>query len=63
MAGDINIKRPFCNSEVSGEKMLHLGDVNRSEISAPQRPTHYPPARRGDVLDIVVHKNITPHGF
>jgi hypothetical protein len=28
------------------------------EISTPQYPTHYSPAGNGDVLDIVVHKNI-----
>jgi hypothetical protein len=28
------------------------------DISAPQCPTHYSPAGTGDVLNIVVHKNI-----
>jgi hypothetical protein len=28
------------------------------EISAPQYPTHSSPAGNGDVLDIVVHRNI-----
>jgi hypothetical protein len=32
--------------------------MNEFEISAPQYPTHYSPAENGDVLDIVVHKNV-----
>jgi hypothetical protein len=28
------------------------------EISAPQHPTHFVPDGRGDVLDIVVHKDV-----
>jgi hypothetical protein len=32
--------------------------MNKFEISAPQCPTHYSHAGNGDVLDIVVHKNI-----
>jgi hypothetical protein len=35
-----------------------LFDSSDCEISAPQYPTHYSPVRNGDVLDIVVHKNI-----
>jgi hypothetical protein len=65
LIGDLNGKHPFWNSEVSnpsGEKLLHLFDVNQFEISAPQCPTHYFPAGNGDVLDIVVHQNIrVPH--
>jgi hypothetical protein len=37
---------------------VDLFDVNEFEISAPQHPTHYSAAGNGDVLDIVVHKNI-----
>jgi hypothetical protein len=51
----------FWNSTVSnpsGDKLLHLFDVNQFEISAPQCPTLYSPNRNGDVLDIVVHENI-----
>jgi hypothetical protein len=32
--------------------------LNEFEISAPQCPTHYCPAGNGDVLDIVMHKNV-----
>jgi hypothetical protein len=32
--------------------------MNEFEISAPQCRTHYSPAGNGDVLDIVVHKNV-----
>jgi hypothetical protein len=61
LAGDLNAKTPFWNitvSNPSGDKLLHLFDVNQFEISAPQFPTHYSPNRNGDVLDIVVHQNI-----
>jgi hypothetical protein len=61
LTGDLNAKHPFWNSRVSnpsGEKLLELLDMNEFEISAPQCPTHYSHAGNGDVLDIVVHKNI-----
>jgi hypothetical protein len=35
-----------------------LFDANDFQISAPQCPTHYAPVGNGEVLDIVVHKNI-----
>jgi hypothetical protein len=35
-----------------------LFDLHNFEISVPQWPTHYSPAGNGDVLDIVVYKNI-----
>ncbi|PNF35683.1 hypothetical protein B7P43_G17443 [Cryptotermes secundus] len=41
-----------------GLKLMDLFDMGDFEISAPQCPTHYSPAGNGDVLDIVVHKNI-----
>jgi hypothetical protein len=61
LAGDLNAKKPYSNSAVSnlsGDKLLHLFDVNQFEISAPQCPTHYSTSRNGDVLDIVVLQNI-----
>jgi hypothetical protein len=61
MAGVLNAKTPFWNSAVSnpsGDKLLHLFDVNQFEISAPQCPTHYSPSENGDVLDTVVHEII-----
>jgi hypothetical protein len=39
-------------------KLLNLLHINEFEISAPQCPTHYFPAGNGDVLDIVVYKNV-----
>jgi hypothetical protein len=45
-------------SNSSGAKLLNLQHINEFEISAPQCPIHYPPARNGDVLDIVVPKNV-----
>jgi hypothetical protein len=62
LAGDLNAKHPFWNSSVSnpsGEKLMALFDLSEFEISAPQYPTHYSPAANGDVLDIVVHQNIS----
>jgi hypothetical protein len=57
----MNVKQPFWNSAVSnasGQKLLQLFDVNNFEISPSQCPTHYSAVGNGDVLDIVVHKNI-----
>jgi hypothetical protein len=62
LAGDLNAKHLFWNSRVSNpssEKLLDLFYWNDYEISAPQCPTHYSHAGNGDVLDIVVHKNIS----
>jgi hypothetical protein len=61
MSGDLNKKYPFWNSvasNISGVKLLNLLLINEFEISAPQCPTRYSPAGNGDVLDIVVHKNV-----
>jgi endonuclease/exonuclease/phosphatase family metal-dependent hydrolase len=61
LAGDLNAKHPSWNSAVSnpsGQKLLQLFDTSDFEISAPQCPSHYSSLENGDVLDIVVHKNI-----
>jgi hypothetical protein len=61
LAGYLNAKLPFCNSAISNpsdEKLLHWFDVNQYQISAPQCPAHYSPARNGDVVGIMVHQNI-----
>jgi hypothetical protein len=61
LAGDLNAKHPFWNnvySKSSGAKLLNLLHINDFKISAQQCPTHYSPAGNGDVLDIVVHKNV-----
>jgi hypothetical protein len=60
-AGDLNAKISSWNRAVSnpsGEKLLQFCDRKDFEISAPQCPTDYSPGGSGDVLDIVVHKNI-----
>jgi hypothetical protein len=41
-----------------GMRMLNLQDNNDFQISAPQCPTHCTPQGNGDVLDIVVHRNV-----
>jgi hypothetical protein len=61
LASDPNAIHPSWKSAVSnpsGEKLLQLIDASYFEISAPQCPTHYSLMGNGDVLDIVVHKNI-----
>jgi hypothetical protein len=61
LAGDLNAKHLLWNSAVSnpsGEKLLHLFGVHQFEISVPQQPTHYSPVGYGDMLDIVVRKNV-----
>jgi hypothetical protein len=61
LAGDLNAKNPVWNSQVSNPSTLKLLDLFLNcnfEISAPQHPTHFIPDGRGDVLDIVVHKDV-----
>jgi hypothetical protein len=61
LAGDLNAKHPVWNSKVSnpsGLKLLDLFVNCNFYISAPQHPTLFVPDGRGDVLDIVVHKNV-----
>jgi hypothetical protein len=61
LAGDLNTKHPFWKCRVSNpsdEKLLSLFYLDDFEIPAPQCPTHYSPAGNGDVLDIVVLRNI-----
>jgi hypothetical protein len=61
LAGELNAKHTSWNSAVSnpsGHKLLQLFDRSDFEISAPRYPTPYSPMGNGDVLDIVVHKNI-----
>jgi hypothetical protein len=61
LAGDLNAKHLFSNSAVSnpsGEKLFQLFDINEFKITVQQCPPHYSPAGNGDMLDIVVHKNI-----
>jgi hypothetical protein len=61
LAVDLNAKHPSWKSTVSnpsGEKLLQLFDASDFQISAPQCPTHYSSVGNGDVLDIVMHKNI-----
>jgi hypothetical protein len=62
LAGDLNTIHPFWNRAVSnpsGRELLRLFGAIQFDISAPQHPTHYSHAGNGDVLDIVVHQNIT----
>jgi len=39
-------------------RLLDLQDNDDFQISAPQCPTHYTPHGNGDVLDVVVHRNV-----
>jgi hypothetical protein len=61
LAGDLNAKHPVWNTKVSnpsGLKHLDLSVNCNFGISAPQYPTDFVPNGRGDVLDIVVHKDV-----
>jgi hypothetical protein len=61
LAGDLNAKHLVWNSKVSnptGLKLLDLFVNSNFEISAPQHPTHFVSDGRGDVLDIVAHKDV-----
>jgi hypothetical protein len=61
LAGDLNATHPAWNSKdssPSGLKLLNLFVNCNLEISAPQHATHFIPNGRGDVLDILVHKDI-----
>jgi hypothetical protein len=59
LAGDLNAKHQHSRvSNPSGLKFLNLFDLDDFEISTPQCPAHYSPAGNGDVMDIVVHRNI-----
>jgi hypothetical protein len=61
LAADPTAKYPFWNSvasSLSGAKILNLLHVNQFEISASQCLAHYSPAGSGDVLDVIVHKNV-----
>jgi endonuclease/exonuclease/phosphatase (EEP) superfamily protein YafD len=52
---------PVWNSQISnrsGTRLLNLQDNSDFQISAPQYPTHYTPSGSGDVLDIVLHRNV-----
>jgi hypothetical protein len=48
--------RSECHVKDGGH--LSLLNINEFEISAPQCSTHYCPAGDGDVLDIVVQRNV-----
>jgi hypothetical protein len=61
LAGDLNAKHPVWNSQISnrtGKRLLNLQDNSDFQISAPQCPTHCTPSGNGDVLDIVLHRNV-----
>jgi hypothetical protein len=64
LAVDLNAKHPVRNSHVSnksGMRLLNLQDNSDFQISAPRCPTRYTPSDNGDVLDIVVHRNVRLH--
>jgi hypothetical protein len=61
LAGDLNAKHPVWNSKVSNPSGLKLLDSffnSNFDISASQHSTHVVSDGRGDVLDIVVHKDV-----
>jgi hypothetical protein len=61
MVSDLNAKNPVWNSrnsKLSVMRLLDLQDDNDFQISTPQWLTHYTPQGNGDVLDIMVYRNI-----
>jgi hypothetical protein len=61
LAGDLNAKYPFWKNVVFnflGAKLLNLLHINEFEISALHCVGHYSRAGDGDVLHMVMHKNI-----
>jgi hypothetical protein len=61
LAGDLNAKDPVWNSQISnrsGKRLLNLQDNSDFQLSAPRYPTHYIPSGNGDVLDIVLRRNV-----
>jgi hypothetical protein len=61
LAGDLNAKHGFWNNVVSNlsvAKLMNLLHRNEFEFLAPECPTHYSPTGNGDVLNIVVHKDL-----
>jgi hypothetical protein len=56
LGGDLNAKHTFWNP--SGLILLNLLHINEFKISAPQCPPYNSPEGNGDVLDIVVHRNV-----
>jgi hypothetical protein len=66
LVDDLNAKHPFWNSRISNpasEKLLNLFQLDDFEISESQCPTHYSQPGYGDVLDIVVHRNVIVYDF
>jgi hypothetical protein len=63
LAGDLNAKHTFWSSTFfnpSGVKLLNVlhTSINEFKISAPHCPTHYSPTEDGDMLNVVVRKNV-----
>jgi hypothetical protein len=54
----LNIHFGVVFSNPSGTKLLNLLHISEFEISVPPYPTRYSPTENGNVLDIVVHKNV-----
>jgi hypothetical protein len=57
----MNVKYHVWNSQVpnpSSEKLLELFDNNDFQLLALQYPTQYTQQGNGDVLDVVLHKNV-----
>jgi endonuclease/exonuclease/phosphatase (EEP) superfamily protein YafD len=61
LAGDLNATHPAWNSQIANiavTRILNLQDKSDFQISAPRYPTHYTPSGNGDVLDVVLHRNV-----
>jgi hypothetical protein len=61
LAVDLNTKHPAWNSQILnrlGMRLLNLQNNSDFQTSAPRYPTHCTPSGNGDVLDIVLHRNV-----
>jgi hypothetical protein len=61
LAGDLNAKYPVWNSQISNRSsmsLINLQDNSDFQMLASQYPIHYSPSGKGDVSDIVLHRNV-----
>lgn len=61
LGGDLNGKNPVWNGQVSNPKskrLLELFEGNFFQISGPPCPIHYTLQKNGEVLCILLHKNV-----
>jgi hypothetical protein len=53
-----NISHGIVIANIAVTRLLNVHDKRDFQISAPRHPTHYTPSGNGDVLDVVLHRNV-----